>query len=176
MLAAWLKASPTSRSVTSRNGGGRSSAGLDDRCGRCSVGIRVPGLAIVVWNTYNVIRTGARAGPEQAVFPSPLRGTPRCAGCGPCEAGDEMAERPPSILICSCEDTMPLDGAAVKRGCRGAEVLTAHQLCRAELEKFRAAVAGGEQLIVGCTQETTVLSAVAGDAAVTNDNSHETAM
>src|SRR5262245_61373726 len=155
MLAAWLKASPTSRSVTSRNGGGRSSADFDDRCGRCSVGIRVPGLAIVVWNTYNVIRTGARAAPEP-----PLWGTTRCAGCGPCKAGDEMADRPPSILICSCEDTMPLDGAAVKRGCRGAEVLAAHQLCRAELEKFRAAVAGGEPLIVGCTQETPVFSEV----------------
>ena len=34
-----------------------------------------------------------------------------------------MADRPPHILICSCEDTMPLDGAAVKRGCRGAEVI-----------------------------------------------------
>ena len=29
---------------------------------------------------------------------------------------------------------MPLDGAAVRRACRGAEVTTAHQLCRAELE------------------------------------------
>jgi len=55
------------------------------------------------------------------------------------QAGDEMADRPPKILICSCEDTMPLDGAAVQRGCRGAQVLTARQLCRAELDKFRAA-------------------------------------
>jgi ferredoxin len=86
-----------------------------------------------------------------------------------------MAERPPSILICSCEDTMPLDGAAVKRGCRGAEVLAAHQLCRAELEKFRSAVAGGEPLIVGCTQETPVFSEVAGDADVTYANIRETA-
>ncbi len=46
-----------------------------------------------------------------------------------------MADRPPNILICSCEDTMPLDGSAVRRGCRGAEVSTARQLCRAELEK-----------------------------------------
>src|SRR6266511_4228477 len=33
-----------------------------------------------------------------------------------------MADRPPNILICSCEDTMPLDGSAVQRGCGGAEV------------------------------------------------------
>ena len=35
---------------------------------------------------------------------------------------------------------MPLDAGAVRRGCRGAEVKTASQLCRAELERFRAAV------------------------------------
>src|SRR5712692_8078226 len=74
-----------------------------------------------------------------------------------------MADRP--IILCSCEDTMPLDGAAVKRGCRGADVLTARQLCRAELEKFRAAVAKGEPLIVGCTQEAPLFSGVAEELA-----------
>jgi hypothetical protein len=78
-----------------------------------------------------------------------------------------MADRPPKILICSCEDTMPLDGAAVQRGCRGAELLTARQLCRAELEKFRAAAASGEPLVVGCTQEAPLFSELAGDTAVT---------
>ena len=48
---------------------------------------------------------------------------------------------------------MPLDADAVRRGCRGAEVKTANQLCRAELERFRAAAARGQPLIVGCTQE-----------------------
>src|SRR5262249_29445517 len=62
------------------------------------------------------------------------------------------------------EDTMPLDGSAVRRGCRGAEVATARQLCRAELEKFRAAAAGGEPLIVGCTQEAPLVSGVARGA------------
>jgi ferredoxin len=86
-----------------------------------------------------------------------------------------MADRPPNILICSCEDTMPLDGSAVQRGCRGAEVSTARQLCRAELEKFRAAAAGGEPLIVGCTQEAPLFSEVAGDAELTYTNIRETA-
>ena len=76
-----------------------------------------------------------------------------------------MADRPPNILICSCEDTMPLDGSAVGRGCRGAEVATARQLCRAELEKFRAAAAGGEPLIVGCTQEPASARPIARDGA-----------
>src|SRR6478672_2919289 len=86
-----------------------------------------------------------------------------------------MADRPPKILICSCEDTMPLDGAAVQRGCRGAELLTARQLCRAELEKFRAAATGGEPLVVGCTQEAPLFSELAGDTAVTYANIRETA-
>src|SRR5437899_496600 len=77
-----------------------------------------------------------------------------------------MADRPPKILICSCEDTMPLDAAVVKRGCRGADVATAHQLCRAELEKFRAAAGGNEPLIVGCTQEAPLFSELAGEAQV----------
>ncbi|HEY6995107.1 MAG TPA: 4Fe-4S binding protein [Xanthobacteraceae bacterium] len=70
---------------------------------------------------------------------------------------------------------MPLDEAAVKRGCRGAEVSTARQLCRAELEKFRAAAAGGAPVLVGCTQETPVFSEAAGDADVTYANIRETA-
>jgi ferredoxin len=86
-----------------------------------------------------------------------------------------MADRPPKILICSCEDTMPLDGLSVQRGCRGAEVLTARQLCRAELEKFRAAAESGGPLVVGCTQEVPLFSEIAGDAAVTYANIRETA-
>src|SRR5499427_6491465 len=86
-----------------------------------------------------------------------------------------MADRPPNILICSCEDTMPLDDSAVRRGCRGAEVATAHQLCRAELEKFRTAAADGEPLIVGCTQEAPLFSEVAGSADITYANIRETA-
>jgi ferredoxin len=86
-----------------------------------------------------------------------------------------MADRPPRILICSCEDTMPLDGAAVKRACRGAEVLSAHQLCRAELDKFRTAAAGEAPLIVACTQEAPLFAEVAGDTDVTYANIRETA-
>jgi ferredoxin len=80
-----------------------------------------------------------------------------------------MADRPPKIVICSCEDTMPLDSAAVKRGSRGAEVLTAHQLCRAELDKFRAAAAAGEPLIVGCTQEAPLFTEAAQELVHTSD-------
>jgi hypothetical protein len=59
---------------------------------------------------------------------------------------------------------MPLDAGAIKRGCRGAEVKTAHQLCRAELERFRSAIAGGEPLTVGCTQEAPLFSETAAES------------
>ena len=49
-----------------------------------------------------------------------------------------MAEKR-TILVCSCEDTMPLDADAIGRGCRGASVETARHLCRAEIERFRKA-------------------------------------
>jgi hypothetical protein len=67
------------------------------------------------------------------------------------------------IIICSCEGTMPLDAEAVRRGCRGAEVTTAHQLCRAELVRFRAMAGTAETLTVGCTQEAALFSEVAAE-------------
>jgi ferredoxin len=72
-----------------------------------------------------------------------------------------MAERP-QILICSCEDTMPLDAETVRRGCRGT-VSTAHHLCRTEIDRFRAAAAEGTPLIVGCTQEAPLFSEVGAE-------------
>jgi Fe-S-cluster-containing hydrogenase component 2 len=74
-----------------------------------------------------------------------------------------MAERPRKILICSCEDTMPLDGAAVRRVCRGSEVIEGRQFCRAELERFRKAASGGASVTVACTQEAPVFSEAAGE-------------
>ena len=74
-----------------------------------------------------------------------------------------MAERPQHILLCSCEDTMPLDAEAVRRGCRKAELSTGRQLCRAELDRFRAAAGSNDQLIVACTQEAPLFSEVAED-------------
>jgi ferredoxin len=76
-----------------------------------------------------------------------------------------MAERPRNILICSCEDTMPLDGAAVKRACRGAEVLEGRQLCRAELDRVRKVAATGAPLTIACTQEAPLFGEVAAEIA-----------
>src|ERR1700704_3856021 len=72
-----------------------------------------------------------------------------------------MADQPRRILICSCEDTMPLDAEAVRRGCQSSQVTTARQLCRAELDRFREAAASGNPLVVACTQEAPLFSEIA---------------
>jgi ferredoxin len=87
----------------------------------------------------------------------------------------EMAEWPRKILICSCEDTIPLDGARVERACRGADVLRGRQLCRAELDRVRDAVAGGQALTIACTQEAPLFREQGGETAMTFVNIRETA-
>ncbi len=64
-----------------------------------------------------------------------------------------MPDSPKTILICSCEDTMRLDTAAIKRGCRNSEIAEFRHLCRAELDRFRDAAKVAGPMIVGCTQE-----------------------
>ncbi len=64
-----------------------------------------------------------------------------------------MPDPPKTILICSCEDTMRLDTAAIKRGCGKSEIAEFRQLCRAELDHFRDAAKAERPLVVGCTQE-----------------------
>ncbi len=64
-----------------------------------------------------------------------------------------MADRQRTILICSCDDTMPLDGAAVRQVCRGADVVTGRQFCRAELARAQHALNGEQPVIIACTQE-----------------------
>jgi ferredoxin len=65
------------------------------------------------------------------------------------------------ILICSCDDTMPLDGGALQRGCRGLNIVTGRQFCRAELERVRALARAGAALTIGCTQEEPVFREIA---------------
>ena len=69
-----------------------------------------------------------------------------------------------NIVICSCEDTMPLDAAAIRTGCRGGKVTTAHHLCQAEIERFRSIAADAGPLTIACTQESALFDEVAGEA------------
>jgi ferredoxin len=80
-----------------------------------------------------------------------------------------MADRPQHILLCSCEDTMPLDAEAMRRGCPSAKLTTGRQFCRAELERFRRAMGAEETLIVGCTQEQPLFAEVAAEAGARAD-------
>jgi ferredoxin len=73
-----------------------------------------------------------------------------------------MADSTGHLLICSCDDTMPLDAGAIRRSCRG-EPTSATQLCRAELDRFRAIAADDTPLTVGCTQEAALFSEVAAE-------------
>jgi ferredoxin len=86
-----------------------------------------------------------------------------------------MADRPRKILVCSCEDTMPLDGSAVERACRGAEVLRGRELCRAELDRVRAAAADGQAMAIACTQEAPLFKEIGGETPITFMNIRETA-
>jgi ferredoxin len=87
----------------------------------------------------------------------------------------KMAERPRKILICSCEDTVPIDGAGVERACRGADVLRGRQLCRAELNRVRDAAAGAQAILVACTQEAPLFGEQGHETAMTFVNIRETA-
>ncbi|MGC1893254.1 MAG: 4Fe-4S binding protein [Pseudolabrys sp.] len=72
-----------------------------------------------------------------------------------------MAEGPRNILICSCEDTVPLDGEKVRRACRDSVVIEGRQFCRAELDRVRKAAASGEPVVIACTQEAPLFNEVA---------------
>jgi ferredoxin len=90
-----------------------------------------------------------------------------------------MAERSRSILICSCDGTMPLDAEAVRRVCRDSVIIEGRQFCRNELERFRKAAADGEQITVACSQEAPLFAEIAGEienrATLTFVNIRETA-
>ena len=65
-------------------------------------------------------------------------------------------------LICNCNDTMPLDGAALSDASGSLKV---HRLlCRREIGDFRQALDGAEDVIVACTQESPLFTEVAGAA------------
>lgn len=74
-----------------------------------------------------------------------------------------MAQVERTVFACSCEDTMPLDAGAIRRGCPTADVRTARQLCRSQLDLFKASLAEGGPVTVGCTQEAPLFEEVAGE-------------
>ncbi len=71
-----------------------------------------------------------------------------------------------TVFVCSCEDTMRLDGPALAKGCaaRGAELRTAEHLCRSQLDRFHAALGEGRPITVACTQEAPLFAEEAAAA------------
>ncbi len=67
-------------------------------------------------------------------------------------------------LICNCNDTMPLDGAALSQA-NGAPLKVHRLLCRREIGDFTAALDGTDDVIVACTQERHLFAEVAAQAA-----------
>ena len=74
-----------------------------------------------------------------------------------------MAEGKRQIVVCSCEDTMPLDIDTLRRSCRNAEVTAGRQFCRSELDRFRKVATSGDPITVACTQESPVFSEAVGE-------------
>jgi ferredoxin len=71
-----------------------------------------------------------------------------------------MSNAKSRVLICSCEKSMSLDPQAIGRAC-AAHVTHANQLCGAELDHVKAALAGGERITITCTQEAPLFREVA---------------
>lgn len=69
------------------------------------------------------------------------------------------------ILLCDCEHTMALDGKALAKACgaEGAPAI-ASQLCRAQVDNFRAEIARGGRVVVACTQEAPLFAELADEA------------
>ncbi|MHB2168196.1 4Fe-4S binding protein [Alsobacter sp. R-9] len=75
-----------------------------------------------------------------------------------------MADTARTVVVCSCDDTMPLDGQALARGC-GGKVRTATQLCRRELDVARMLMEAGGPLTIACTQEEPLFRETAAEVA-----------
>ena len=75
-----------------------------------------------------------------------------------------------TVLVCDCAHSIALDGAALGKACGDGSAVTVHtQLCRAQLDRFEAAVtqgaAKGQPLLVACTQEAPLFGEVAAEVA-----------
>ncbi|MFC3026668.1 MULTISPECIES: 4Fe-4S dicluster domain-containing protein [Roseomonadaceae] len=70
-------------------------------------------------------------------------------------------------FACTCEDTMPLDGRVIARGCGGGAPRMAEQLCQSQLDRFLAALGEGVPVTVACTAQAPLFAEVAEDAGFT---------
>jgi ferredoxin len=75
-----------------------------------------------------------------------------------------MAGAAKKPLLCNCAGTMKVDGKAIGEALGLGELPVYRQLCRADVSAYEAALADGEPIIVGCTQESPLFSELAEEA------------
>lgn len=69
---------------------------------------------------------------------------------------------PAQLLVCNCERTMQIDGAALGKALgRRDELKISSQLCRREIARFETAIESDEPILVSCTQEAPLFSELA---------------
>jgi ferredoxin len=71
------------------------------------------------------------------------------------------------VVVCSCEGTMPLDEAALARGC-GGNVRAADHLCRRQIDLARQLLGSGAPVTIGCTQEAPLFTEIAEELGADN--------
>ena len=83
-----------------------------------------------------------------------------------------------TILVCSCEQSMPLNLDALTKAAKGARLVSAKHLCGPELDLFRKAASSG-RVTVACTAQRALFEDVADadtlGASLTFVNIRETA-
>jgi len=75
-----------------------------------------------------------------------------------------MPEAKRRLLLCNCEKTMTVEAERIGRIAACPSGPAASSLCRRELGLFEEALAGGESLLVGCTQEAPLFEELAEEA------------
>ncbi len=76
-----------------------------------------------------------------------------------------MEMRGKRILVCNCDETIPLDAGRLAKACQAAgasgELELNSQLCRAQLGNFQDAILGEQPVLIACTQEAPLFSELA---------------
>ena len=66
-----------------------------------------------------------------------------------------------TLKVCSCNRTIPLDASALASALKTEPLQLHHQLCRSDAGAFQAALGGGDDVLVACTQEAALFSEIA---------------
>lgn len=74
-----------------------------------------------------------------------------------------MTDAARTLIVCSCEDTMPLDLAALGRGCPSADIRTARHLCRTQTDIVTKLLGESQAITIACTQEAPLFEEMAAD-------------